>query len=524
MRSGVIEAGPGTTIPDGSTDRPASPTGQLPATAETTVPGIVDALLRNQDALHSVLTRVATAEAATDELFRSMRALSGAPWELLRNSPARLGRLATFLPSNNLLYSYVLFGVIPSLYTDEVRIRPSARVAPAAMAVHEILGPQLRGLGGGRIIMAPSSQREFLADCARSDAVVFTGQPDNGEAVAAHLPADALLLTFGSGPNPLVVGPEADPETVTRTVLDARLYNSGQDCLCTDIVLVHRSLAHEVVPRLADALSGVRVGDRRDPGTRVAPLVYPTPWRTRPDSSRRTASSPSGAAASTWRGTSSNRPCCTCPGRRPSTRRSSSPPSCASWSTTTPGRSPAGCTPRGDRPRHVRPGLREPALAGAARIATSVVCHERITFDAEDGNRPFGGYGLRAGSVRRRGTATGRPCCCPPRPVAGQAREGRPGRPRRPGRSAGDPPPRPPPAPAASSPNPRPRTRSARPSPPSTAPTGRPAPCRWSSPPPTTACAPPTRSPPTATTPRDGCAPRTPSPSKPPASSSGSPP
>ncbi|MEU1228946.1 aldehyde dehydrogenase family protein [Streptomyces sp. NPDC005828] len=360
--------------------------------------------------MHAALTRVATAQAATDELFRSLRALSGAPWELLRNSPDRLGRLATFLPSNNLLYSYVLFGVIPSLYTDEVRIRPSARVAPAAMAVHEILGPQLRGLGGGRIIMAPTSQRDFLADCARSDAVVFTGQPDNGEAVAAHLPAGALLLTFGSGPNPLVVGPAADPEAACRTVLDARLYNSGQDCLSTDIVFVHRSLVREVVPRLAEALAGIRVGDRRDPGTRVAPLVYPD------------------AVEDAARFLTAHREFVVHGGRVDVARHVVEPTLLhLPWQEAFhPPEffSPVVCVMEYDDPRKIARWLNspeetargmyvsvfgEPAFAEAARIGTSVVCHERITFDAEDGNRPFGGYGPRAGSVRRNGTVTGRP-------------------------------------------------------------------------------------------------------------------
>ncbi|MFF0430216.1 aldehyde dehydrogenase family protein [Streptomyces sp. NPDC004520] len=367
-------------------------------------------LQRHRHELHSVLTRVATAQAATDEHFRSLRALSGAPWELLRNSPRRLGRLATFLPSNNLLYSYVLFGVIPSLYSDEVRIRPSARVAPAAMAVHEILGPHLRELGGGRIVMAPASQRDFLADCARSDAVVFTGRPDNGEEVAARLPGDTLLLTFGSGPNPVVVGPEAEPDAVCRTVLDARLYNSGQDCLCPDIVFVHRSLVREIVPRLADSLAGIRAGDRRDPATRVAPLVYP-------DAVEEAAGFLSAHRESLVHG-----------GRVDVARRVVEPTSLhLPWQDAFhPPEffSPVVLTMEYDDPRQLVRWLRsaeetargmyvsvfgEPALAGTTRIGTSVVCEERITFDVEDGNRPFGGYGPRAGSVRRGGTAAGRP-------------------------------------------------------------------------------------------------------------------
>ncbi|MFJ9810787.1 aldehyde dehydrogenase family protein [Streptomyces sp. NPDC101158] len=377
---------------------------------EELVPGIADTLLRHQSELHSVLTQVATARAATDEVFRSLRALAGAPWELERNAPRRLGRLAAFLPSNNLLYSYVLFGVIPSLYAEEVRIRPSARVAPAAMAVHEILAPPLRALGGGRIVMAPSSQREFLAECARCDAVVFTGRPDNGEAVAAHLSRDALLLTFGSGPNPVVIGPEADPDAVCRTVLDARLYNSGQDCLCPDIIFVHRSLARRVLPRLADALGGVRVGDRRDPGTRVAPLVYPD-------------------AVTDAAGFLARHHEFTIRGGRVDVARHLVEPTLLHlpWQDAFhPPElfSPIVLTMEYDDPRQIARWLHsaeesargmylsvlgEPALAGVPRIATSVICDERITFDVEDGNRPFGGYGPRAGSVRRNGKITGRP-------------------------------------------------------------------------------------------------------------------
>ncbi|WP_445282519.1 aldehyde dehydrogenase family protein [Streptomyces sp. DSM 118148] len=405
MQSSVIAAGRETSSATGADARPAHP-----AAVDTVVPAFVDTLLRHRDELHRVLTQVATAQAATDEHFRSLRALAGAPWEVLRSAPRRLGRLATFLPSNNLLYSYVLFGVIPSLYTDEVRIRPSARVASAAMAVHEILGPHVSGLGGGHVLMKPVSQRRFLADCARSDAVVFTGQPDNGRTIASQLSGEALLLTFGSGPNPLVVGPEADTDAVCRAVLAARLYNSGQDCLCTDIVFVHRSLVREVVPRLAAALAEIGVRDRRDPATRVAPLVYP-------DAVQEAAAFLTAHREFTVHG-----------GRVDLARQVVEPTLLhLPWQDAFhPPEffSPVVLTMEYDDPKQITQWLHsaeesargmyvsvfgEPALAGRSRIATSVVCEERITFDVEDGNRPFGGYGPLAGSVHRHGTATGRP-------------------------------------------------------------------------------------------------------------------
>ncbi|MFH8385262.1 aldehyde dehydrogenase family protein [Kitasatospora sp. NPDC018058] len=409
MHSGVVEAEPDTAFPEGGTTRSPYPAASVPAEAENTVPRLVQALLENRRELLSVLTRVATRQAAGDEFLRSLRALSGAPWELLRNSPGRLGRLATFLPSNNLLYSYVLFGVIPALYTDEVRLRPSARVAPAAMAVHGILGPRVRAAIGGRFEMAPDSQREFLATCAVSDAVVFTGQPDNAATVAGRIPHDALFLGFGSGPNPLVVGPEADLDSACRSVLAARLYNSGQDCLCTDIVFVHRSVARDLVGRLADALSAVRVGDRRDGDTLVAPLVYP-------DAVEGAAGFLAGHQEFVVRGGHAD------PDRQvvePSLlhmpwRGAFHPPEFFS---------PVVLTMEYDDPRQIERWLRspeetvrgmyvqvfgEPGLRGP-RIGTSVVCTERITFDVEDGNQPFGGYGLQGGHVRRGGTVVSRP-------------------------------------------------------------------------------------------------------------------
>lgn len=408
MHSGVIDEGLDTAFLNSGALRPGYAPEKSAAVAERAVPGLVDALLENREELLSVLTRVATRQAAGDEFFRSLRALSGAPWELSRNSPRQLGRLAAFLPSNNLLYSYVLFGVIPSLYTDEVRLRPSARVAPAAMAVHDILGPRVRALGG-RFEMAPVSQKEFLADCARSEAVVFTGQPENAVTVAAQLPPDALFLSFGSGPNPLVVGPEADLDAVCRSVLAARLYNSGQDCLCTDVVFVHRSVSRGLVGRLADALGDVRVGDRRDPDTLVAPLVYP-------DAVEGAAEFLAGHQEFVVRGGGVDLDRAVV---QPSLlhlpwQESFHPPEFFS---------PVVLTMEYDDPRQVERWLHspeetargmyvqvfgEPGLTGL-RISTSVVGAERITFDLEDGNRPFGGYGLQAGHVRVGGAVTARP-------------------------------------------------------------------------------------------------------------------
>src|SRR3954462_13660942 len=76
----------------------------------------IDVLLRHREELIAVLCEAATHRAAGDELPRAVRALAGAAAEVARWRPARQSRLVVFMPSNNVLYSYVLFGLIPLLY------------------------------------------------------------------------------------------------------------------------------------------------------------------------------------------------------------------------------------------------------------------------------------------------------------------------------------------------------------------------------------------------------------------------
>lgn len=50
----------------------------------------------------------------------------------------------------------------------------------------------------------------------------------------------------------------------------------------------------------------------------------------------------------------------------------------------------------------------EPALTGA-RLGTAVVCHGASALDVEDGNQPFGRFGMQASSVHQRGFSSPQP-------------------------------------------------------------------------------------------------------------------
>ncbi|MEU8122403.1 aldehyde dehydrogenase family protein [Spirillospora sp. NPDC049024] len=369
---------------------------------------LVAATLEAQDRLIGVLTDITPYDAARDELHRAIRTLSGATWEIARNDPRRLDRVAVFLPSNNVFYSYVLFGLVPALYSGEVAIRPSARTRETALALHDVMLERLPWLRG-RVRLAEASQRDFVKVCAASDATVFTGRYENGLNVMERVGPDPLFLLMGSGPNPMVVGPDADPAAVCRSLLISRLYNSGQDCLCTDLVFVHRSRIRPLLDRLRGHLSALPVGDRRKPGTLIAPLVYDDAVE--------------GAAefldAHRYHLVHGGEVRAEDGYVAPSivvlpSAEGFSPPELFS---------PVFCLCAYDDVEEIRAWAQTPAELDRGMYATvfgeprltgellgsAVVCRERTTFDVEDGNQPFGGYGPQASSVRRDGTLAARP-------------------------------------------------------------------------------------------------------------------
>ncbi|WP_440900708.1 aldehyde dehydrogenase family protein, partial [Actinosynnema sp.] len=251
--------------------------------------------------------------------------------------------------------------------------------------------------------------RRFLARCSAADAVVFTGKPENATAVAARLTGDPLVLAFGSGPNPVVVGPEADLASVVADVVRVRTYNSGQDCLCPDVVMVHESVADDFVAELASAVRGLRVGRREEFDVEVAPLVYPDAVRDIADflAAHRGAVRAGGRVRADlgfveptlldlpWD-----------PAFHP-------PEFFGPVFAVTRYRDVADVRRWASSPEELRRGMYlshygEPALTERV-LGTAVTLAEQVTLDEENGNAPLGGYGLEAGHARRGAAVVARP-------------------------------------------------------------------------------------------------------------------
>lgn len=252
----------------------ARPTGAGPAPPGDHVDAlraVADHVRDNRSRIRAILCEVATYRAAEEEIRSFLGTLDGAAEEVARYRPGPVDRVAVFMPSNVLLYSYALYVLVPTLFSTEVRFRPSGHVGDQTRRLHEELAPVHRL----PVHFCPHSQQEFLEECvADADVVVFTGAYNNAESVRATLRRDQLFVYFGHGVNPFVVTENAELDHAIADAVRVRLFNSGQDCFGPDVFFVHSGLLEEFVGRLGKRLAALRFGARADLDADYGPLCY----------------------------------------------------------------------------------------------------------------------------------------------------------------------------------------------------------------------------------------------------------
>jgi aldehyde dehydrogenase (NAD+) len=80
------------------------------------------------------------------------------------------------------------------------------------------------------------------------------------------------LLELG-GNNGMIVAPSADLGLAVRAIAFAAIGTAGQRCTSLRRLIVHRSVRDALVERLKKAYASVAVGDPREAGTLVGPLI-----------------------------------------------------------------------------------------------------------------------------------------------------------------------------------------------------------------------------------------------------------
>ncbi|MFF4447256.1 aldehyde dehydrogenase family protein [Streptomyces sp. NPDC001502] len=218
-----------------------------------------------------ILTEVCNHRTATDEIDASIEALEGAVAEVARYGPQASRLTSVLMPSNIPLYGYILYVVIPSLYSEKIVFRPSRMIDHQTRALHKLIAT----VHDLPLVLDDSGQREFMDNVGKkSDVLVFTGSYENAETIREQLPQETVFCFFGQGINPYIVGADAHLNRAVDGLIKVRMLNSGQDCFGPDVVFVHTSVSAQFCNLLTRRVEALRHGAPSDATADYSALFY----------------------------------------------------------------------------------------------------------------------------------------------------------------------------------------------------------------------------------------------------------
>lgn len=223
------------------------------------------AIAREQrETLTGLAAELSDPSAAAAEFRAFLRILENAQAEMSLYRPVAGPEVSVFMPSNNLLESFGLFCLVPGLWAQRVRARPARNTGTVLHRINALFD----GTTGLDVQVVQATQKDFTAAvAARPGVVVFCGRRSNAERVARTLGRAHLFLFFGKGYNPVVVTEDAELASAAREVVDARLFNGGQDCLAPDVIFVQSSVAGKFTELLVR-----RMEEHRDEIGAITPI------------------------------------------------------------------------------------------------------------------------------------------------------------------------------------------------------------------------------------------------------------
>ena len=103
------------------------------------------------------------------------------------------------------------------------------------------------------------------------------------------------ILELG-GNNAMIVAPSADLELAVRAIAFSAVGTAGQRCTTLRRLFVHEDIAEALLDRLERAYGSLSIGDPREEGTLVGPLIARPSYEAFCDALRRAAEASARAA------------------------------------------------------------------------------------------------------------------------------------------------------------------------------------------------------------------------------------
>ena len=161
---------------------------------------------------------------------------------------------------------------------DSCLWKPSSKTPLTTIAMTKVAAAVLEPEGWGAVcslVVGRGSEvgEELLGD-KRAPLISATGSCAMGKHVAERLASryGRTILELG-GNNAVVVMDDADLEMAARAIMFGAVGTAGQRCTSTRRVLVHKAVREQLVTRLLDLYSKVKIGNPLEEGVLMGPMI-----------------------------------------------------------------------------------------------------------------------------------------------------------------------------------------------------------------------------------------------------------
>jgi aldehyde dehydrogenase (NAD+) len=167
---------------------------------------------------------------------------------------------------------------------DTVVWKPSELTPLTALACQTLIERAAGDVGAprevSRLVQGGREVGERLVDDPRVALLSATGSVRMGQQVGPRVAQrfGKALLELG-GNNAAIVTPSADLDLAVRGIVFSAAGTAGQRCTTLRRLIVHSSVADELVDRIVTAYRQLPIGDPAAEGTLVGPLIHETAYR-----------------------------------------------------------------------------------------------------------------------------------------------------------------------------------------------------------------------------------------------------
>ncbi|GHE30020.1 MULTISPECIES: 2-hydroxymuconic semialdehyde dehydrogenase [Streptomyces] len=187
-----------------------------------------------------------------------------------------LGVVAVIVPWN-LPLLLLTWKVAPALACgNAVVVKPSEETPSTAALLAEVLADAGLPAGAYNVVhgFGAGSAGEFLVTHPGVDGITFTGSSATGTAVMRAAAPGVRPVSFElGGKNAAIVFDDVDVDEALDGLCRSVFTNTGQVCLCTERVYVHRAVFTDIVDGLAERAGRLRLGDPFSAHTTTGPLI-----------------------------------------------------------------------------------------------------------------------------------------------------------------------------------------------------------------------------------------------------------